>query len=1126
MNEKTEYEIAIDRIEEAARTGATHLDLRGLGLADVPGNLFYDPEILRSPTKIEHSVQLASSMRRLQVLLCYNANDVNSAANLEEKLISEEWLDINMLQIGSISDSKEKDDFEKTIWKNDIVILCISNNNNQNEEGPLELEVLRNASNLIPDENIFIIPVRVQDCETPYWLRYIHYIDFFLEDKISWAHQQLLESLKHQARKLGILKTSKSKIEPPLKVFLCYANTDRSAVRAIYQELAKEGWMDIWFDEYSLLPGMWWKNEIEKAISDSHLIFVFLSKHSTDKIGYYVYETKLASERAFELPDGTIFIIPARLDECEIPARFDKWQWVDFFSSNGYEKIKMSTKIRAQQVVPQRFRQRKFDLTSIDLSFNELRYIPSELKRLTLLTNIQFEGNKLEKISREIKFPPNLMDLNLKNNHIGIISKDNIKSFSTIENLYLGNNEIAELPPEIGWLSNLRKLDLSKNKLSTLPPEFGNLQGLLSLDISGNNFQKPQFILKNLTSLEYLDIRENPLSAVSEILEKVSEPKTVLNYLVDLWAGQKRFLSETKMLVVGQGSVGKSSLINRLTKNRFSDHQSKTDGIAIEKWQVANWQQGENQPQHIKVNIWDFGGQEIMHATHQFFLTRRSLYLLVLDARISQEENRVEYWLKIIESFGGDSPILIVGNKIDQHPLDIDGPGLRKKYPNIAGIIETSAATSHGLDKLELAITEQINALPHIRDLLPEVWFNVKNQLELLGRGQNFISKEKYSEICKEGNVHEETSQRTLIGFLHDLGVVIHFQDDPYLESLGILNPQWVTNGVYKILNARPILDNNGEMTTKMLSEILDASEYPSDKRLFIVEMMKKFELCYEIDREKYLIPDLLPKSEPYVGEKEWDNALAFQYYYNVFLSSIITRFIVRLNAYVHKTIWRSGVVLKKDGNTALVKADSEDRKVFIWVSGDEHTRRDFLSAIRTEFDAIHKSIIKIEVVQKVPHPDYPNLVLDYAELLQFERDRIKEFPRSIEGKTIIVDVYQLLNGIRISDNSSPNVKDGPKQEIKVVIPETQSIKPTEALTSKKPISLQILKAAFIGLPRIIGRFVLDIFARGKDSAESTFVVLGYILFILAGLVIWGIIDLTSLQDWFTGWFRFFYPVK
>ncbi|MBK7319942.1 COR domain-containing protein [Candidatus Villigracilis affinis] len=357
------------------------------------------------------------------------------------------------------------------------------------------------------------------------------------------------------------------------------------------------------------------------------------------------------------------------------------------------------------------------------------------------------------------------------------------------------------------------------------------------------------------------------------------------------------------------------------------------------------------------INIWDFGGQEIMHATHQFFLTKRSLYMLVLDSRLTQEENRVEYWLKIIQSFGGESPVLIVGNKIDQHPLDIDRTGLQKKYPNIVGILETSAATGAGIEELKAAITEQVNNLPHVRDLLPETWFTVKTKLEELGRQSNFITHDKYLELCAENEVSDETSQRTLIGFLHDLGVVLHFQDDPRLEALGILNPQWVTNGVYKILNSHTLFQNKGVLTTSMLDEILNLPEYPRGKRLFIVDMMKKFELCYDIEADKtFLVPDLLPKDEP--AELKFNGVPAFEYAYPVLPSSVITRFIVRMNQKIENGfVWRTGVVLKIGENKALVKADIEDRKITIAIDGQEHTRRDALSAIRYQLDEIHASI-------------------------------------------------------------------------------------------------------------------------------------------------------------------------
>jgi internalin A len=514
------------------------------------------------------------------------------------------------------------------------------------------------------------------------------------------------------------------------------------------------------------------------------------------------------------------------------------------------------------------------------------------------------------------------------------------------------------------------------------------------------------------------------------LLSKIHEPKQLQAYLSNYVEGKPREINETKVMLVGQGSVGKTSLVQQILHGTFDPNQTKTEGISINQWQVDGGQKTEdgspsssvNGQSSIKLNIWDFGGQEIMHATHQFFLTKRSLYLLVLDARLTQEENRVEYWLKIIQSFGGESPVLIVGNKTDQHPLDIDRTGLQKKYPNIVGILETSAATGAGIEALKAEIAKQVDTLPHVRDLLPETWFTVKSKLEELGRDKNFITQDEYLSLCGANDVTDETSQHTLIGFLHDLGVVLHFQDDPRLEALGILNPQWVTNGVYKILNSHELFQNRGTLTLPILNKTLNPPEYPSNKRLFIVDMMKKFELCYDIEPDKsFLIPDLLPKDEPYTGE--WDGALAFQYHYNVLPTSIISRFIVRMNAFVHKTVWRSGVVLKSGENTALVKADTEDRKIYIWVTGDENTRRDFLSAIRTEFTAIHKTIAKIEATEKVPLPSQPTVApVDYEFLLRLERDNRPTFPVQAGNDIIDVDVKELLDGVRPPKNQSVKV--------------------------------------------------------------------------------------------------------
>ncbi len=656
------------------------------------------------------------------------------------------------------------------------------------------------------------------------------------------------------------------------------------------------------------------------------------------------------------------------------------------------------------------------NLKSLFLGRNKLKKVPASIGKLISLNELDLSHNTIKYLTITISNLQQLEKLNLAFNEFGTFPLE-IFNLAKLKSLSLNHNQIKLIPSEIANLKQLRAFGISENLIENLPNEIGQLKELVALYLQGNKLTALPPEIKSVP-LRELNLRDNQITFPPEIIEKNSFPHLILNYYFTRLTGERKHLNEAKMIFVGQGSVGKTSLVQQILHGTFDQNQTKTEGISINQWAIDDGRQTKSS---IKLNIWDFGGQEIMHATHQFFLTKRSLYLLVLDARLTQEENRVEYWLKIIQSFGGESPVLIVGNKTDQHPLDIDRTGLQKKYPNIVGILETSAATGAGIEALKAEIGKQVDTLPHVRDLLPETWFAVKSKLEELGKDKNFITQDEYLSLCDTNDVTDETSKNTLIGFLHDLGVVLHFQDDPRLEALGILNPQWVTNGVYKILNSHELFQSQGILTLRLLKEILDLPEYPKDKRLFIVDMMKKFELCYDIEPDKsFLIPDLLPKDEPFTGE--WDGALAFQYHYNVLPSSIITRFIVRMNAFIHKTVWRSGVVLKSGGNTALVKADVEDRKIYISVCGDENTRRDFLSAIRMEFEAIHKTIARIEALEEVPHPAYPELILDYSELIEFERQGVDEFPKKVGSQILICNVLELLDGVRRPKNQAIKV--------------------------------------------------------------------------------------------------------
>ena len=266
------------------------------------------------------------------------------------------------------------------------------------------------------------------------------------------------------------------------------------------------------------------------------------------------------------------------------------------------------------------------------------------IRRLDLGNNQITDYSFLESLT-------SLTSLDLRSNQITDCSF--LENLTSLTSLDLSGNQINVVEKFIIRLSMLRKLDLSSNSLTILPPDIIQM----GMDIKWSAYE------------DGICLMDNPLEQPPvEIVQQGTE--AVRAYFASL-EDEKQALNEVKVLFVGEGASGKTSLIKRLFGEGFDPHEPMTHGIKIRDWHVA--EAGEP----IKVRMWDFGGQEIMHATHQFFLSKRSLYILVLDGR---KEEKIEYWLKHIESFGGDSPVLVVINKIDR-------PGARQGRTAAAGSV-------------------------------------------------------------------------------------------------------------------------------------------------------------------------------------------------------------------------------------------------------------------------------------------------------------------------------------------------------------------------------------------------------------------------------------------------------
>ena len=131
-----------------------------------------------------------------------------------------------------------------------------------------------------------------------------------------------------------------------LRIFLCHASSDKPKVRDLYHRLRSDGF-DVWLDEENLLPGQDWQQELPKAVRQSDVVIVCLSRGSINKEGYVQKEIRFALDAADEKPEGIIFLIPLKLEDCEVPERLSRWQWVNLFERMGYDKLLRALRNRA-----------------------------------------------------------------------------------------------------------------------------------------------------------------------------------------------------------------------------------------------------------------------------------------------------------------------------------------------------------------------------------------------------------------------------------------------------------------------------------------------------------------------------------------------------------------------------------------------------------------------------------------------------------------------------------------------------------------------------------------------------------------------------------------------------------
>jgi small GTP-binding protein len=678
-------------------------------------------------------------------------------------------------------------------------------------------------------------------------------------------------------------------------------------------------------------------------------------------------------------------------------------------------------------------------LTSLKLSRNQLTALPPEFGQLTQLTSLSLRENQLTALPPEIGLLTQLTSLKLWGNKLTALPPA-IGQLTQLTSLSLYKNKLTALPPEIGQLTQLTSLDIRANQLTALPPEIGQLTQLTSLDIRWNQLTALPPEIGQLTKLTTLRLDKNKLTALPPeigLLVNLEEPdeysglkldnnplkspppeivkqgtKAILAYLQETAKHQqKQWLS--KLLLVGQGRVGKTSLLRVLRGEKFNPQEPTTHGLETKKLEIAHPSETNVT---MQLNIWDFGGQHIYHATHQFFLTNRSLFLLAWHARMGFDVSKLYYWLDMLTALAPESPVLLVATHIDERDANIPLTELRRHYPQIIGQCEISSKTRQGFKTLQQTIAQAAAQLPLMGEIWPSTWLNAANALR--ASTENYITPQALQKFLTKQGINSE-QQPILTQWLHDLGDILYFQDKNELEEIVILKPQWVTEYISQVLESQEVINSHGILTAQEIERLWH--DLTPTMREHILRLMERFDLSYrDKKRQISLIVERLPQTPPPNYQTQWnqiqtqDNCktITMTFKFNTLPAGIPRWFIARSHRFTTNIHWRSGALFAHENHLALIQASERDNIVQLSVRGPNP--HNFLALLKDGLEITLARFPGLKIERKIsclghngqacPHE------FNYDKLLKrYEKNKLTiECLESLEK----VSVPQLLYGL------------------------------------------------------------------------------------------------------------------
>jgi small GTP-binding protein len=429
--------------------------------------------------------------------------------------------------------------------------------------------------------------------------------------------------------------------------------------------------------------------------------------------------------------------------------------------------------------------------------------------------------------------------------------------------------------------------------------------------------------------------------------------------------------SEYKVVFLGDGEAGKSLTVARLyepTMDVKSFNGEVTPGVSIRSrtYEVKGIE--------VQVNFWDFGGQEILHSMHRIFLSKRTLYVVVLNARNDSQDERARFWLRYINTYAPGAPVILVLNKIDQNKYaSLNEPVLRRLYPNIRQFLKISALKwtqeefqNHFIAHLE----KHISSIEVEESTFVEKERNVRDVLRAWKKPR--ISLQEYKTECVEHGIEEEEDQAILLKKLENSGICVHFDGHSAVGEYRLLEPKWITNAIYIILFNLHSQAKNGIISHSKIQELfskdpkelqsVENTRYEPSEVDFILEVMRSYRLSFKIqgpEEPKEFLPMLCPRDEAaelemFLKEKE---QLEFHMCFDYLPSEALYQLMVARQHELElekDSIWLTGALLRnQDGCRAAVVKEDNVLRFHISRSQNLKHARSYMDSLRHDMEQI-----------------------------------------------------------------------------------------------------------------------------------------------------------------------------